>query len=194
MSHDCKDDSRQPLSTNSARQVEPILQFFSAFQPISARDVLKICGQKWRCVFHAPQRPCRWELGPCQQVCRCSLTTISIISQSHAPGSDDRVWWTACPTKVTTAWWWWKTFSTEVQCKISAGHMRIWSKSFHIFPHRSTSFTFIRSVTAHLVGRLPNGCIFESTEGKGGSPMEMQLQKGAVIPGMDLALQEISWD
>ena len=61
-----------------------------------------------------------------------------------------------------------------------------------IIPHRSTSFTFIRSVIAHLVGRLPNGCIFESTEGKGGSPMEMQLQKGAVIPGMDLALQEIS--
>eukprot|EP00434_Breviolum_minutum_P034767 symbB.v1.2.030778.t1/scaffold3506.1/size55141/1 len=38
-----------------------------------------------------------------------------------------------------------------------------------------------RSVTAHLVGRLPNGCIFESTEGKGGSPMEMQLQKGAEL-------------
>jgi len=49
-----------------------------------------------------------------------------------------------------------------------------------------------RSVIAHLVGRLPNGCIFESTEGKGGSPMEMQLQKGAVIPGMDLALQELT--
>lgn len=83
MSHDCKDDRRQPLSTNSPRQVEPILQFFSSFQPISARDVLKICGQKWRCVFHAPQRPSRWELGPCQQVCRCSLTTIS--QSHHAP-------------------------------------------------------------------------------------------------------------
>eukprot|EP00435_Cladocopium_sp_Y103_P074988 s114_g52.t2 len=49
-----------------------------------------------------------------------------------------------------------------------------------------------RSVTAHLVGRLPNGCIFESTEGKGGDPMAMQLKKGAVIPGMDLAMQELT--
>lgn len=47
-----------------------------------------------------------------------------------------------------------------------------------------------RSVTAHLVGRLPNGCIFESTEGKGGDPMAMQ--KGSVIPGMDLAMQELT--
>ena len=47
-----------------------------------------------------------------------------------------------------------------------------------------------RSVTAHLVGRLPNGCIFESTEGKGGEPMAMVLSKGAVIPGMDLAMQD----
>ena len=45
-------------------------------------------------------------------------------------------------------------------------------------------------MTAHLVGRLPNGCIFESTEGKGGDPMAMVLSKGAVIPGMDLAMQD----
>ena len=99
-----------------------------------------------------------------------------------------------CPTKVTTSWWWWKTFSTEVQ-RIR----KPWSKSFHITHFydfsddpNHFSFTFTRSLTAHLVGRLPNGCIFESTEGKGGSPMEMQLKKGAVIPGMDLALQD--WD
>ena len=63
-----------------------VLFSISANFSISARDVLKICGQKWRCVFHAPQRPSRWELGPCRQVCRCSLTTIS--QSHHAPGSD----------------------------------------------------------------------------------------------------------
>lgn len=166
-----------------------VLFSISANFSISARDVLKICVKKWRCVFHAPQRPSRWELGPCQQVCRCSLTTIS--QSHHAPVWSDGL---LAQQRSLLRDGDGKHFPQRCSARFCTGHMRIWSKSFHIFPHRSASFTFIRSVTAHLVGRLPNGCIFESTEGKGGSPMEMQLQKGAVIPGMDLALQEISWD
>ncbi|CAJ1456316.1 unnamed protein product, partial [Effrenium voratum] len=41
-----------------------------------------------------------------------------------------------------------------------------------------------------------NGCVFESTAGKGQGPMRMeltlrpQMKKNAIIPGMELALQE----
>ncbi|CAJ1395619.1 unnamed protein product [Effrenium voratum] len=49
------------------------------------------------------------------------------------------------------------------------------------------------SCSCHLVGRLAsNGCVFESTAGKGQGPMRMELKKNAIIPGMELALQELS--
>ncbi|CAE7567655.1 FPR1 [Symbiodinium sp. CCMP2456] len=47
-------------------------------------------------------------------------------------------------------------------------------------------------VVAHVVGRLPSGCVFESTEGKGQAPMTMLLGKKAIIPGMELGLRELS--
>ncbi|CAE7424094.1 FPR1 [Symbiodinium sp. CCMP2592] len=47
-------------------------------------------------------------------------------------------------------------------------------------------------VVAHVVGRLPSGCVFESTEGKGQAPMTMLLGKKAIIPGMELGLKELS--
>lgn len=47
-------------------------------------------------------------------------------------------------------------------------------------------------VVAHVVGRLPSGCVFESTEGKGQPPMTMLLGKKAMIPGMELGLKELS--
>ncbi|OLP81912.1 FK506-binding protein 1 [Symbiodinium microadriaticum] len=47
-------------------------------------------------------------------------------------------------------------------------------------------------VVAHVVGRLPSGCVFESTEGKGQPPMTMLLGKKAIIPGMELGLKELS--
>ena len=43
-----------------------------------------------------------------------------------------------------------------------------------------------------MVGRLPSGCVFESTEGKGQAPMTMLLGKKAIIPGMELGLKELS--
>ncbi|CAE7657104.1 FPR1 [Symbiodinium pilosum] len=49
-----------------------------------------------------------------------------------------------------------------------------------------------KSVAAHVVGRLPSGCVFESTEGKGQPPMTMLLGKNAIIPGMELGLKSLS--
>mmetsp|Transcript_35076 Transcript_35076/g.80776 ORF Transcript_35076/g.80776 Transcript_35076/m.80776 type:complete len:564 (-) Transcript_35076:26-1717(-) len=47
-------------------------------------------------------------------------------------------------------------------------------------------------VVAHLVGRLPNGCVFESTEGKGQPAMTLRLGKSAILPGMEMGLRKLS--
>lgn len=46
-------------------------------------------------------------------------------------------------------------------------------------------------VKVHLVGRLSNGCIFESTRGKGQPHLHLQLGKRAIVPGMELGLREL---
>lgn len=42
------------------------------------------------------------------------------------------------------------------------------------------------------VGRLPNGCVFDCSAGKGQPPMRVELGTGGVIPGMELGLRALS--
>eukprot|EP00930_Biecheleria_cincta_P003399 TRINITY_DN104331_c0_g1_i1.p1 TRINITY_DN104331_c0_g1~~TRINITY_DN104331_c0_g1_i1.p1 ORF type:complete len:609 (+),score=80.29 TRINITY_DN104331_c0_g1_i1:47-1873(+) len=52
------------------------------------------------------------------------------------------------------------------------------------FPHTE--------VLAHVVGRLPSGCVFESSQGKGQAAMQLLLGRNAIVPGMELGLKQLS--
>ncbi|CAK0869899.1 unnamed protein product [Prorocentrum cordatum] len=50
----------------------------------------------------------------------------------------------------------------------------------------------VKSLEIDYVGRLPSGCSFDCSAGKGQPPMKVELGTGGAIPGMELGLRALS--